>query len=392
MTIPSRAERIEGTLLGLAWGDVLGCPVEGWTATQIEHVFGRYAALPEVYPLARMPRDEFIRGHLRPLGLHSDDTQQALALLHVCLAPGGFVLARWGEAMVEGAVARAWRGTGRNFRSAVAQIRRGIPASVSGSPSAGVGAAMRIAPLGAVYRDDESALARVVFDASCATHADARAISCAFAIALACARLVRGDEAAQVARTLAHDVEAFEAAYLSVAHAGDLLAQHQHTFSRALAEALAFADAPAALVDLLETRARDYLDDTRELTGLANHPLALLGGIHALVMGLSPGAVPAQTLAAVIRVGNDADTVGAIAGGVLGARFGVDWIPRARMSDEPMLSAYARGLVAHTLPESYPALLQREAASTRRERAFLAQMLASAHSEPSESSESEPNE
>jgi ADP-ribosyl-[dinitrogen reductase] hydrolase len=73
-------DRKKGCLLGLAWGDVLGCPVEGWRDREISSVYGTYPGLPDAYPfevIAAMGPRKVKR--LRPLGLHSDDTQQALA-------------------------------------------------------------------------------------------------------------------------------------------------------------------------------------------------------------------------------------------------------------------------------------------------------------------------
>src|SRR5262249_55302321 len=147
-------DRIQGSLLGLAWGDVLGSPVEGWHADQIAQVYGTYKKLPAEYPYeAIAPLGAPIYHKLRPLGLHSDDTQQALALIDVCLAPEGWKLENWAAWLVAGRKRGVWRGTGRNFNSAVAKMKRGYTPQTAGSLSAGLGAAMRAGPLGAIYRD-----------------------------------------------------------------------------------------------------------------------------------------------------------------------------------------------------------------------------------------------
>ena len=108
---PTQPDRIRGALLGLAWGDVLGCPVEGWDARHIRRVYGVYADLPLAYSRQQLAgaSAKALR-RLRPLGLHSDDTQQALALLNVCLSPGGWSAAKWAACLVEGMRAGAWRG------------------------------------------------------------------------------------------------------------------------------------------------------------------------------------------------------------------------------------------------------------------------------------------
>jgi ADP-ribosylglycohydrolase len=50
-------------------------------------------------------------------------------------------------------------------------------------------------------------------------------------------------------------------------------------------------------------------------------------------MALLPNIDPQQVLSEICRMGYDTDTVAAICGTVLGARFGVSWIPIRRFLD-----------------------------------------------------------
>ncbi len=182
MTTPSmlQPDRGRGALLGLAWGDVLGCPVEGWDARNIRRVYGAYVGLPADYPWAQLRGcDARTLRRLRPLGLHSDDTQQALALVQICLAPDGWSAERWATCLVDGMRGGVWRDYGRNFAEAVARLRQGVPPERAGSRTAGIGAAMRAGPLGALYRDDLARLASVVMESSLTTHGDIRAAAIA---------------------------------------------------------------------------------------------------------------------------------------------------------------------------------------------------------------------
>src|SRR5205085_1366463 len=120
---------------------------------------------------------------LRPLGLYSDDTQQCLALLHVCLGPGGWSAPAWAALLVDGMHRKVWRGFGRNFRAAVSRLERGAIPQRSGSPTAGIGSVMRIGPLGALYRDQPELLAQAVLESSFTTHGDIRSGVFAFAVA-----------------------------------------------------------------------------------------------------------------------------------------------------------------------------------------------------------------
>ena len=76
-----------------------------------------------------------------------------------------------------------------------------------------------------------------------------------------------------------------------------------------------------------------------------NQGYALLGGSHALVMALRPDIEPQAALAEIVQQGYDTDTVAAICGSILGARFGCGWIPVDRLVDHDRLTAYADALV-----------------------------------------------
>lgn len=366
-------QRVRGTLLGLAWGDVFGCPVEYWTPGQIAGVYGRYEQLPESYPLERIATD--LRGHLRPLGLHSDDTQQALALMHTCLRPEGWHVLPWAGLLVEGERRKAWRGTGRNFRAAVRQMKEGRPPLECGSPTAGIGAAMRIAPLGALYAADLQRLAQVAGEASRSTHADVRAISFAFAVAACCAMQVQGRGLDETRAALPDQVKDLEMALAGSVPVAD--ESHLHAVSRALNDFLGrdWKD-PAELRAALASSAGEQGIAIGDGESASNHPFVLLGGVHALCMGLWPEGEPQALLSDLVQQGGDTDTAAAIAGGVLGARFGTDWIPLARCSDAAMLQAYADSLLSGQLPEDEPAFLERERTWSSLERRYASGLAA----------------
>ena len=79
-----KSNKLLGCMSELAVGDVLGCPVEGMTFGDIREKYG------EIQGLLRPP---FSR-HWRLPGLHSDDTQQALAVL------AAIAQADWSQALL----------------------------------------------------------------------------------------------------------------------------------------------------------------------------------------------------------------------------------------------------------------------------------------------------
>ena len=363
------ASRQRGSLLGLAWGDALGCPVEFWDTADVRQVYGAYADLPAAIPFACLPAREDIWAHLRPLGLHSDDTQQALALIQACLAPGGWRIDAWADLLVRGEKRRAWRGTGRFFRQAVAALQNGASPWQSGTPSAGVGASMRIAPLGALYHAQPDELACVVLESSLVTHADARAIASAYAIAVAVAHLVAGEQARNVRDSLPPLVREFELRHLAPRFPDP--AEHL-AFSTVLGAALdpVHASLAESREALCLAGGRAMQADMRHSPLTPNHPFALVGCVHALSAALWPESEPSAMLGEVIRQGGDTDTIGAIAGALLGARFGDAWIPVVRLRDHDFLLRYAEALVTCQLPESGDDFLQREATYSSEERQF----------------------
>ena len=368
--MPSVTERIRGTLLGLAWGDVCGCPVEGWRAERIRQVFGDFVRLPDDYPLDRLaPLGKKVLKRLRPLGLHSDDTQQALALINVCL--GGWSPEVWAGWLVHGQQQKAWRGYGRNFQMAVRQLTKGAPPQQAGAATGGIGAVMRIAPLGALYRDDPPRLAQAVVESSLCTHGDIRAAAFAFAVAHAAARFVMGHSVPEIRAALPGTVAAVEEEWLQGHAEWTIDRTAGHLVSRCLEEF--FRDeweGPEQIRTRIGELARPHL--AKGFTRA--HPsqgFVLLGGLHGLAMALTEQDDPAGILAEIVRQGFDTDTVAAIAGGLLGARFGIEWVPLQRLRDRERLERYADALVERGAPpEDLDTFVKCEAAWTKEEKKY----------------------
>jgi ADP-ribosyl-[dinitrogen reductase] hydrolase len=376
MDMPTWEDRARGTLLGLAWGDVLGCPIEGWRKDDIDRVYGAYTSLPVDYPLDRIQPAREVRRRLRPLGIHSDDTQQALALIAVCLG-GPWSPARWAEWLVVAMQRGALRGYGRNFQQAVHKLARGAPPEHAGSASAGMGAAMRIAPLGAVYRDKPEELAQVAMESSLVTHGDLRAGAIAYAVARSAALLIGGEGPAEVRARLADDVAAVELEWIEHRPGWGIDRSGKHLVSQEIrALFTAMPDDLAGLRATLSERAKPHL--ARGFTRAhVNQGFVILGGLHGLAVGLFPGGSPAELLASIMGQGHDTDTVGAIAGGLLGARFGTGWIPMDRLRDGPRLEVYADALVTRDgAPERRDGFIERERELTDEEKRYQIKMAA----------------
>jgi ADP-ribosylglycohydrolase len=176
--MPTRAERIEGGLIGLLVGDALGVPYE----------FSEPSALPPLVEIEFTPPTGFPRAHAgTPPGTLSDDGAQALCLLDSLGACGRFDaedfgrrLVNWydeGYLAVDGRVFDIGIQTGR----ALARLRAGIPALEAGSTAEnalGNGSLMRALPLALWHRGADVELVTDACAQSKVTHGHPRAQVC----------------------------------------------------------------------------------------------------------------------------------------------------------------------------------------------------------------------
>ncbi|MDB2280416.1 ADP-ribosylglycohydrolase [Halorubrum ezzemoulense] len=275
-------DRARGVLCGIACGDALGRPVEFMSASGIRTGYGRL--------------DEMV-GHgtwNQPAGTITDDTEQALCIARSLVERGEFDPADIAERFV------AWYDSdpfdiGRMTMKSLSRLKHGGEWDEAGrhvwehSPegqNAGNGSVMRCAPLAVPYAADRERLVEVSRDSSRITHADPR---CTYGCGI-----------------------------LNLTVAGLL-----DDADAPLRDALDYVgtDAPAELVTALRPLARgDSLDDL-ETSGYVVHSLRT-----ALHDGLSAESAEEAIVTAVNR-GGDADTIGAIAGAVAGARFGASTLP-----------------------------------------------------------------
>lgn len=320
-------DRVAGCLHGLLVGDALGCPVEGWTAAEIRAEFGVLQDMAEV------------PGHRwRPRGLHSDDGQQALAVLDaICKNPErpelGFVAAMIALRDAAPQQAGRWglhRGVGQNFRHTI----RKFQATGSQDPfahatvTAGNGAAMRVAAVGLWWRDDPETRDLRAASLSAVTHADLRGIAAAQALAAAIAHNLVAEPRPILNNRLVDEVVEAES------RAANLLGLSlDRRFSHALA-------------GLVEQRRHCY-DLAELLAGIQNRAV-IVGGADRNV-GPTSGFSLCSVLSALaivdfatsfedalvlaVNLGDDTDTVGAMVGALAGARYGLEAIP-SRWLDE----------------------------------------------------------
>lgn len=323
----TRLDRVRGCLLGLAVGDALGAPLEGLTPQQIR---SHYGTVVDYVDGARAWKKKPYRWRLP--GLYSDDTQQALALCDVLLECRKIDPSRLAEiylamATPKGSYVGAHRGVGRSFRQVLMELEQGVSPTATGQKSAGIGAAMRIAPVGLYFSGDLDAMLDAMLAASLMTHRDIRSLAGASAVTHAIRRLAAGAArepsfllwvASDVARDEDRIAERFP-------HAVSSLREHRRSLSSAIAHA-------ESLLDLPRDRALAALVDEANRHGAQP-------ACRRATMGFPPACIPTclylllttdsfeEAVGDVINLGGDADSTGAILGALAGAHYGIDKIP-----------------------------------------------------------------
>lgn len=365
--------QIKGSLYGLIWGDVLGCPVETWKEQEIIAVYGAYKALPTSYPLDKIKQSDKTRvKRLRPIGLYSDDGQQALALINTCLQPKGYHSMNWRNLLVNGMEKGAWRGIGGFFTKAVNRMQKGVRTDQAGSHSAGIGSAMRVGPLGAIYRNDPKQLLTVSLESSLMTHADIRAATFSYLIAWTVSSFINGKSVEDITAVLAEEAKKAENTILSDYKHWNIDVSGKHQVSEAVATLLS---QPVKDIHTLRKEisafAKPYLADGFSKAH-PNQGFVLTGGLHALSVALQEEiSSPNEALLDIIRLGYDTDTVAAIAGTILGARFGHEWIDQTKLMEQARIESAANALVSlENAPESAKTFLAHEVALTNQEKEF----------------------
>jgi ADP-ribosylglycohydrolase len=312
----------------MAIGDALGAPLEGLTSQQIKTHYGRIKNYVDgVQAWKRKPY------RWRSRGLYSDDTQQALAICDVLLDTRKVDADRLAELYIamanpKGSFVGAHRGIGRSFRQVLADLERGVPPQWSGQKTAGIGAAMRVAPIPLYHDEDRDALFDSVMSSSIMTHRDIRSISGALVVAQAIRRLAAGEPreaglllwvAADVARNEARIIAEFSDVVIS----GD---RHARALPRALAHLESVIDLPRerVLAALVEEANRHGAEPVCKRATMGFPPACIPACLYFLIATESFE----EALTEIINHGGDTDTAGAILGALAGAHYGIDGIPR----------------------------------------------------------------
>jgi ADP-ribosylglycohydrolase len=296
-------DRLAGTLLGTALGDALGLPCEWMSPRAIARRFGTV--------------DRFrLSGRT---GYVSDDTEQA-ALVAQSLARHPDEVSLCVRAFRRSLL--GWFGRlpwGVGLATVRSCVRIGLGVSPSGVMSAGNGAAMRAAVVGAYYHDDSQkrrsygrALAKV-------THRDVRAVEGALYVAELAASCVRSPD--------------------DVGRRATCVEQARGVVTN--------PELGSAVDRAMELADRSETVDVARVCGTIGFVVHTVP--FATYCFLRHGHDPPRALSEAISAGGDTDSVGAILGAWLGAVYGEGGLPGGligRIHDGPFGPTHLRALAA----------------------------------------------
>ena len=320
-----RLSRAYGAFAGLALGDALGMPTQAMSPEQIRAVYGRVTGL--VDGDASQP---YAPG--MPAGSVTDDTEQALLIAsllvrgggsssgHVALDAGDFshALLAWEDSMIE-------RGSldllGPSTKAALERVRAGEDPLTVGGLGTTNGAAMRVTPIGiAVSTADPEVFADAVWSSCQVTHATRQGFQSAALVAAAVSLALDWPEAS------ASDMTAL--LWKAVSYVDSLPERGAWTPDPDVVAATRRA------MQLVANPASSSLECLVEQIGTS------VASAHAIPMAfalLARDPSPRALLDAA-NLGGDTDTIGAIAGAILGSVLGVEAFDPAMLTQVELTS------------------------------------------------------
>lgn len=314
--------RVLASLKGLATGDAIGKQTENLSRDGIAHWYPGGVRGFEGHPGTIIPRYSTNRKHRWLFGETTDDTERTIAVARAVLRDGEVRHVSVGRELltcrksVHPGVKSLWK-----FHEAA------DPSRVTRDHD-GCGAAIRVAPVGILYRSDRlDDIVEGAHQASISTHGGPLALAAAAATAAAVSAAIDGADGVEILR---------------FAHAAGERAEQRRSGS----QDLVFVRALRAIYDDL-SRLPDLDPHDVARRCAPTHPLTIVP-LAIVLATLMNSAESATILAA--NIGGDSDSVASIAGAILGARHpgsvNEDWYGVVEAINDHRLQSFAEDLSA----------------------------------------------
>ncbi len=320
-------DRACAALCGMAIGDALGMPSQTLSTCDIQKHYGTITDFVAPFP-------DHPVSHGLAAATVTDDTEQAFLLAHRLIADGGQINdTTWAQDLLGWEADIRARGLrdllGPSSKLALARILDGAPASETGKAGTTNGAAMRIAPIGiATNTNPLPAFLDRVEMACRMTHNTGEAIAAAAAVAAVISCGINGDSFDDAIPMALRAAEAGQARGYAVGDT-DIAGRIRHAL------AVATSDVPIA--------------EFAAQVGTSVNSHESIPAAFGVVMRARGDVWQATLIAA--NIGDDTDTIGAIAGAMAGACSGLQGmdphkIDRIRAANDLPVEAVATRLLA----------------------------------------------
>lgn len=302
-----RESQVVGCIVGLAVGDALGFPAEFRTREQLLEEIGP-DGITDFVGLTdpRFGRPQFAGGG-HPPGTYSDDTQMTIAVAEALLTAGDEDVERlmlaMGHQFIEWSRSESNnRAPGSTCMQGCENLAKGVSWREAGvASSKGCGSAMRVAPIG-LYYEDVDKVAEIARCSSLLTHGHPAGIEGAAAAAILVALALRGATPEEM---------------------------YAEVEQRCASQCSEFAETWEKLPALISQSPEDTL-----IAGVLGEGWVAEEAVASAMYCFwrSPDDYQQAVLTA-INTDGDSDSIGTITGSILGARLGLDAIPRRWRED-----------------------------------------------------------
>lgn len=297
-------KKYTGCLIGAMLGDIIGAAVEGESSNYIKKEFPQ---IEDIFKLQQIP--EIFGGHWI-FGKYTDDTQMMLSLtewlLHNSHSDGQALLRRFSQSY------EAWRRYGPGTSMILEHFRENrirwndLAYMMFPNGSYGNGAAMRVAPVGLYYRNNNKSLLTIVKISTQVTHAHDYAIQGASIQAIA---------VATAANSMISD-------FNPMIFLNKLFQTIEH-FKQLLQDTTPYINALKVMRDGIQNNSSSEYMASKLGNGVASYESVPMA-IYCFLKNYSSYET---TIRDAVYAGGDTDTIASMAGAISGAFLGEPSIP-----------------------------------------------------------------
>ena len=294
-------DKFKGTLFGVAIGDTLGQPFEGWLREKISSRVHNF--------------EDFLKANKKLFKTYTDDTQLTLHTARALIEGSGFNLDYFIREYIN------WLddppiGPGYGCLSSIQKLKYGIPWKKAASNSGGNGTVMRIAPIGLFYCKNISELKKAAYNSSIITHSHPAASGGAIVIARAVSYLVEIDPLDGFDKH-----EFINILIKSISNSNESIWEEFIEILKKVENSIGI-DLESGIIKFSQAGVKSPYFIEQYLGKAFVHPYAMSTVACALFIFLSNLQSFEKCIYALAGAGGDSDTIGAIGGSLVGAYFG----------------------------------------------------------------------